>query len=1237
MKTSHIARVVAFAFTFLTSSLWPQVATTSLRGALSDQSGALVAGASLSLSRPDTGFTTVMKSNSEGTYIFSQLAPGAYELTAAAAGFATQKVKIQLLVDQPATLNLAMKVASSETTVGVIAATRVLNTTDASIGNAVDNETVQALPLEGRNVPDLLSLQPGVLYLSHNVNQDEDSRSGSVAGARSDQGNMTLDGLDNNDQTRGYAFTGVLRSTVDSVDEFRVATVNAGADSGRSSGAQVNVVTRGGTNHFHGSLYEYNRDTFTAANNWFNKAAEIAAGEPNKPGELIRNTFGLALGGPIKKDKLFIFANYESQRTAENQQEILQVPTQSFRDGNILYPSASGSVVTLNRAQFASIDPKCFALGTCPLGAGANPAVLKLMNTYPLANGSLAGDGYNTASFTWSAPNPINLNTYIARVDYSISDKHRLFVRGNLQNDHESLPPQFPAQPPSSAYTDNSKGVAVGEIWTINSSLVNNVRYGFTRQGYASRGIGKGPYVTFETLSNPVAETRTTITDVPLHNLIDDLSWSKGKHNLQFGVNYRLIHDQVGSDASSYNTAESYIGESHDDIANTGSSLDPGAFGFPAVATTFDSSYSFAAMNLAGIIAWGADNYSYLASHGNGALQPQGAMVSRNFKTNQLDYYAEDSWHLLPKLSVTFGMRQMFIQTPYEANGQQVSPTVSMHDWLQTRAQQAALGNSVQPAFSFVPSGKANGGKPFWPMAKSNIGPHVGVAYSVDAHTVVRGGFGMAFDNYGLGIANILATQGSAGLLGQNATGGEWTTVDAAPRFTGLQSLPTFSVVQPPSPSIHFPYTPPLGAGGVVSIADDKSRTPYSYALNLSLERELPGGFALETSYVGRLGRRLLQTIDYAMPLDLVDPNGGGDYFSAAANLEKLAYAGTPASAVSKIQYWEDMFPDAAGTGAVGSGTPGYSATQNIYKSYAADSLNASADLYGMDIFCSPGCGGKRFRYFSSQYVSLFSQSSVGTSSYNAGQAALRHSMSHGLELDFSYTYSKALDLGSSAERIGGQLAVNHAFSQITNTFNPRQNYGVSDFDVAHLIAADWNYELPFGHGKAIGANANKLLNGIVGGWQLAGLGRWTSGLPFSTPVASGTVTAVVINSFAVPTGQISIHKKANVLKFTSNGQPVDPAKGIGVRYPLTGEVGPRNNYRGDGYFGIDSGLHKSWSIRERHQIAFAWEVFNISNAVRFDTNPATFQNMFNQGNFGTYGATLTQPRIQQLSLRYAF
>jgi hypothetical protein len=307
--------------------------------------------------------------------------------------------------------------------------------------------------MEGRNVPDLLSLQPGVVYLnSRQTNPDQDSRSGSVSGARSDQSNITLDGIDDNDQRQGYAFTGVLRSTLDSVEEFRVTTTNSNADSGRSSGAQVTLVTKSGTNHFHGSLYEYNRNSLGHANDWFNKAAEISAGLPNKPGQLIRNTFGGTFGGPIKKDKLFFFLNYEGQKTQENVQQNLTVPTASFKAGNVSYNCTgnpgcpANGVQTLTPAQVATMDPNCTS--TCPWGRGEDPNVLATLNAYPNHNSS-GGDGLNTGGFTWSAPDPARLNTYIAKLDYQLSDRQRLFLRGNLQGDRSSSAPQFPGSPPT--------------------------------------------------------------------------------------------------------------------------------------------------------------------------------------------------------------------------------------------------------------------------------------------------------------------------------------------------------------------------------------------------------------------------------------------------------------------------------------------------------------------------------------------------------------------------------------------------------------------------------------------------------------------------------------------------------------------------------------------------------------------------------------------------------------------
>ena len=410
--------------------------SSSLRGEVTHSSGAVIIGAQVDLENKETGFTNQGLSDLQGQYRFYQIPSGIYTITVRAKGFAAQSKTAELLVDQPATVNFSLSLQELKTVVEVSGETNGLNLVNASLGNAVDDATIQSLPLEGRNVPDLLSLQPGVLYLGDWNDQSYDSRSGASAGARSDQGNITLDGVDNNDQVNGYAFMGVLRSTLDSVEEFRVTTGGYGADSGRSSGSQVSVVTKSGANRIQGSLYEYNRNSLGEANDWFNKQAEVSNGLPNVPGKLIRNTFGLSLGGPIQKDKALFFANYEGQRTSENQQETLTVPTASMRAGNIQYlAGGTNSTIALSPAQIAAMDPNCLGNDTCPWGPGVDPNVLSVLNQYPAPNGFSAGDGLNTASYTWSAPDPASLNTYIARFDYMPTHRNWLFARGNLQND----------------------------------------------------------------------------------------------------------------------------------------------------------------------------------------------------------------------------------------------------------------------------------------------------------------------------------------------------------------------------------------------------------------------------------------------------------------------------------------------------------------------------------------------------------------------------------------------------------------------------------------------------------------------------------------------------------------------------------------------------------------------------------------------------------------------------------
>jgi len=252
---------------------WGQ-STTSLRGTVTDRSGAAVGGATVTLVSSERSFQRTATTTPEGAYEFTQLTPGTYLLTVDSNGFKKYQQKgISLLVNTPATANVTLEVGAHAEVVEVTAEAAVVNTQDASLGNAINQSQVTQLPLEGRSVPDLLSLQSGVAYTGNrsDVDRDVDTRSGAVNGAHSDQSNVTLDGVDVNDQVNGDAFTSVLPVSVDSLQEFRVTTTNYNADQGRSSGAQVSLVTKSGTNSFHGSAYEYHRNTITSANDYFVK------------------------------------------------------------------------------------------------------------------------------------------------------------------------------------------------------------------------------------------------------------------------------------------------------------------------------------------------------------------------------------------------------------------------------------------------------------------------------------------------------------------------------------------------------------------------------------------------------------------------------------------------------------------------------------------------------------------------------------------------------------------------------------------------------------------------------------------------------------------------------------------------------------------------------------------------------------------------------------------------------
>ena len=604
-----------------------QSATSSLHGTIADAKGAMVAGAAITLSNKSTGFSRTVKTDDQGTYQFLEVPPSTYVMTVTAAGFATTKREnVVLQVSSPATVNMALQVQGGSVVIDVTGEAPQVNTQDATLGNNFNSRQLTDLPSEGRDPVAILSLQPGVTYIGKTTDDQQmsDSRGGAVNGARSDQTNITLDGLDDNDQLEGFAFEGAMRTTLDSLQEFRVTTGNYDADSGRSSGAQVNLVTKSGTNAFHGSGYEYYRPNFTVANDWFNKQSELANNLPNVPGFVLRNTFGGTFGGPLKKDRLFFFLAYEGQRTSDQEQVTREVPTQSMADGELKYLCDPGSdpncsptnsiisvvgggqtfagfdIATLTPAQVAALDQGnpagtgCASYGTCPATpgnlwggpgpnglitniGGANPAAL--FTKYPIPNSSSEGDLLNTAGYTFPGADPIKHDTYIVKLDYKInaSGSHSLFVRGNLQNDHEKQPPQFPGQPPYAFVTNNSKGIAAGYTALISNNVINNFRYAFVRQGLGTGGVNNQDFVNFRGLDDTQAfGSQTILTNVPVNNFADDVSWTKGTHTIQFGTNWRFIRNNRQSNADNISFAQTnlyWLNPSF--IANEGVSLDP--------------------------------------------------------------------------------------------------------------------------------------------------------------------------------------------------------------------------------------------------------------------------------------------------------------------------------------------------------------------------------------------------------------------------------------------------------------------------------------------------------------------------------------------------------------------------------------------------------------------------------------------------------------------------------------
>jgi hypothetical protein len=1272
-------------------------ATTSLRGTVTDASGAIVAKANVMLTNLGTNQSRQTTTTDKGIYEFVSLLPGRYKLAVAAPGFNTSvESDLELKVDLPATSNVQLKVGAATQTLEVTGEAPLLNTVDSSVGHNMGNTEIEQIPLLGENMPLLLSFQPGVAYNGDKYLADNyDTRAGAVNGEHSDQNNIQLDGVDDNDQFNGYSFIGVLPSTQFSVQEFRVTTSNYTAEQGHSAGAQITMVTKSGTNKFHGNLYEFNRNTIGNANDFFLKNSQLANGEPNVPQKLVHNTFGGTIGGPLIKDRLFFFFNYEGHRQAYATSQFLNIPSSTLRDGIIQYQCAGGasacpgtSVIGASgksypiQAGWTALGPSQLA-AMDPLGIGPSPVSLQYFNSFPQPNAAASLDAPNYGGYRWAAPTSLKENWYIGRLDYNLTKNgnHTLFFRGAVRNDNDTPvtgAPFLPGQQAELTTKDLSKGFVAGYTGAFSSHLVNNFRYGLTHQSVGNIGNSSQPWVFMRDLSQGITYS-SKYTD-PVHNIADTMSWQKGAHNIQFGGNLLFIRRNDFNYSNSFSdvlTNADWVDTGG--FAETGSPLDPISGGHPAIDSSSDHLYDFPLAAMMGIGSEMDAVYNYRVTSTTSAnAMAQGDPVVRHWATDTYNLFVQDTWQLRQNLTLSFGLNYQLMTPITETAGQEVAPNVNIGSWFNQRGAAMLAGqpdNSIAP-ISFQPAGSYYGRAGLYSAQTKNFAPRLGLSWSPNPDwgwlkkltgnnaTVIRAGAGMYYDNFGPALAMSYDAAGSFGLTSQQSNPASSLSICnpnpgytgpypcgaslPAPRITGMNTIPFGDPSFPVAPSSTYPVQPPSGAASGEAIAhgiDQSIKTPYSSALNLSIQRELPGRMVLDVGYVGHMGHRILGLDDVAAPLNIYDPKTGVDYFTAATRFSQLARANVPYSAITPqmvgptASFWTDMFTGTGPFGACGGGTT-TSMLASMYSQFTGpcNLYNETSALYNFDLYSKYGItpvGGLN-SYYNGQYSSLYAWRSIGKSNYNALQVSLHKDMSNGILFGFNYTYSKSLDIESQAERGAHFLT-----DSIINAWSPNQMYAPSDFDLRHQVNGYWVAELPVGRGKRLGGNMNKFADQLIGGWQLAGTARWSSGYPTSilmayvwptnwdemgwanrtsTPLQTGTT---IINgipwAFKDPTAAAQL---------PSAGGPFDFA------YP--GQSGQRNNIRGDGYFGIDANLSKTWKIHESKSFQLRWSVFNVTNSARFDVYNY-MQSEFDAGNFGQYTNTLTQPRIMEFTGIFTF
>jgi hypothetical protein len=1192
--------------------LWAQKDAGAIVGLVHDATGAVIADAKVTVVDVDRGTQLTVSTNHDGEYVASPLKIGRYRVTVEKQGFKKEVAgPVEVNIQDRVNVDLKLQPGMATETITVTAEGAQLDTETSDLGQVVDSQRINALPLNGRNYAQLALLGVGVAAAEPG-SRVETTYGFSSNGARSLQNNFLLDGIDNNanlgDVLNGAAY--VVQPAVDAIAEFKVETNSYSAEFGRGNGAIMNAVIKSGTNRLHGDLWEFLRNDKVDAINAF----DIFGQQPYK-----QNQFGFTLGGPIVKNKLFFFGDYEGLRIRQALPQLSTVPTPAEVSGDFSaflqinnpipgvvdcsgHPTYQGEIFNPVLAQSTSMYnggvcsvpigttssgvPTNIFQGNSGLNTPIDPLGQELANLFPAPNVNIST--LEAAGNYLSDPERSETeNKFDLRIDQTISNKDNFFARFSYGNDSNFLPSPFHNVLDGGSFQDGfsdntAEGLAASEIHSFRNNLINEFRFGFNHLSShrynlysndnvsaelaipfpgvpfaAGQNIGGLPSLSFGdgTAAIGASEYLPAIEHQHSYVFTDNLSWTRGRHAVKFGAELRFEQFTILEPAAARGSMD--FGSNfliNDNLA------DPGTGG-----------EAFA---------------SFLQGISDGGSITS---VTPNIIYNRQIYavYALDDFKATPRLTLNLGLRYELFTTIKEANNHQTTFNFNTVSLIAPSGQNTPLTPTLGTELTI----QNNGSPGLISPDLKNFAPRVGLAYQLSGKLVLRGGYGIFYG----GQENGPFSNPSPGFNPPYLSSEDFSTPCTAPTANpGLNQADcsisaanngglALNVLAQgfPSQSLSNPNAPELYS------LDPRLVTPYTQQWHLGYEYQLPADTVLEVSYAGSRGLRLFAFF-----------NGN----------QAVPVLGT------------DSLPTAPRRPAQNNAWPGASGPcdLNPANNYAdASNCNPALDV-GIDTFRSNAL-----------------------SNYDSLQVRLEKRYSHGLQYEAAYTWAHALDTASSAS-LG---SVNNGDFQDQRF--PQANYGNSDFDVRQRFVFNYIYDLPFGRGRKFASGATGVINQILGNWQIAGV----------LSVATGNYyTATDINNISGSDcgGTVGFYCSRPAVVGNPNAKPCVPGTlfntcafaddgtipGI-IPLGTFGSAG-RNIIEGPGYKTWDTSLVKQFPINEQKHFEFRAEFFNVLNHVNYlfgqfgaiSAEPTPLE--LGQSSFG-YPLAARPPRQIQFALKFYF